>query len=37
MGAAKSPRCVDDHGRHSNLRLESTTLVKFFIGSAAEQ
>lgn len=35
MGAAKLPRCVYDHGRHSNLRLEATTLAKFIVGSTA--
>jgi hypothetical protein len=32
MGTAKSPRCVYDHGRPSNLRLKVTTLAKFIIG-----
>jgi hypothetical protein len=36
MGAAKSPRCIYDRGRHSNLRLEDTMLAKFIIGSAAK-
>jgi hypothetical protein len=35
MGADKPLRCVYDHRRHSNLRLEPTPLAKFVIGSTA--